>query len=78
MTRKPRNPPKPKRTRRRAAKQDPLDAVIDASARALELRIERKWKPSIRAHLQVILRHGALLKDFKLPDEAEPAPVFEP
>ena len=27
--------------------------------------------------LQVILRHGALVAEFPLPDELEPAPVFK-
>ena len=51
---------------------------IDASARALGLKIEDAWRPAIRAHLQVTLRIGALVTSFALPDEAEPAPVFEP
>jgi hypothetical protein len=66
------------RTHRASKKHDPLDAVIDAAARSLELKIEQAWRPAIRAHLQVTLRHGALVAAFTLPDDAEPAPVFEP
>ena len=32
--------------------------------------------PAVRGHLQVTLRHGALVAAFALPDDAEPAPVF--
>ena len=72
-----------RRSSRRAAKAaeppaaDPLDPMITASARALGLKIEPAWQPEIRAHLAVILRHGARAAEFALPDEAEPAPVFK-
>jgi hypothetical protein len=55
---------------------DPLDDLIDAAARALELPIEPQWKAAVKINLQVTLRHGAFVAEFKLPDEAEPAPVF--
>jgi len=68
-----------RRVAHRASKQlDPLDAVIDATARSLELRIDKTWRPAIRAHLQVTLQHGASVAAFALPDDTEPAPVFEP
>ena len=46
-------------------------------AAALGLPIEPEWKPGIKANLQVTLRVAAMVADFELPDEAEPAPVFE-
>ena len=55
---------------------DPLDDLIDAAARALDLPIEPAWKAAVKTNLQVTLRHGALVAEFKLPDDAEPAPVF--
>jgi Protein of unknown function (DUF4089) len=67
-----------KSTRRTSTKHDPLDAIIDAAARSLELKIDKAWRPAIHAHLQVTLRHGASVAAFALPDDAEPAPVFEP
>ena len=54
-----------------------LDKLIDASAAALALPIDPAWKPAIRANLQVTLRLAATVAEFELPDEAEPAPVFE-
>jgi hypothetical protein len=70
------------RTVRKAAKpatlkRDPLDDFIAAGARALDLKIDNAWVPAVRAHLQVTLRHGALVAGFALPDDAEPAPVFK-
>jgi hypothetical protein len=68
---------RPQRARRTAAKlRDPLDDFIVAAARALDLPAEPKWLPAIRANLRVTLQHGALVAEFELPDEAEPAPVF--
>jgi len=56
---------------------DSLDDYIDAAARALAVPIEPAWKPAVRANLELTLRLAALVAEFPLPDEAEPAPVFE-
>jgi hypothetical protein len=63
--------PKPK-----AAVQSHLDAFIDAAAHALGLPLRPEWRPAVRFNLEVTLRQAALVTDFHLPDEAEPAPVF--
>ena len=55
---------------------DPLDDLIDAAARALDLPIEPEWKAAVKTNLQVTLRHGAYVAELKFPDDAEPAPVF--
>ena len=55
---------------------DPLDELIDAAARVLELPIESEWKAAVKTNLQVTLRHGAHVAEFALRDDAEPAPVF--
>jgi len=54
-----------------------IDNLIEAVAAALALPIEPQWKPGIKSNLQVTLRMAALVAEFELPDEAEPAPVFE-
>jgi 1-carboxybiuret hydrolase subunit AtzG-like len=51
--------------------------LIDAAAGALALPIEPEWKPAIKAHLQVNWRLAQEVASFDLPDELEPAPVFE-
>jgi hypothetical protein len=65
-----------KRLRMPSEQDTSLDVYIDAVAAALGLAIEPEWKPGIKANLQVTLRLAALVADFELPDEAEPAPVF--
>ena len=53
-----------------------LDAFMDASAVVLGLTIEPEWRSAVRANLAVTFRLAKLVRDFELPDEAEPAPVF--
>ena len=53
-----------------------LALLITASARALDLPVDAAWHPAIRFNLEVTLRLAALVADFALPDDAEPAPVF--
>ena len=59
-----------------ATDTDPLDDFIAASARALGLTIGRSGMPAVKANLEVTLKHAALVAEFDLPDDAEPAPVF--
>ena len=56
---------------------DPLDEAIDAYAAALHLPVKSEWKSEVKLQLQVILRHGALVGEFPLPDDIEPEPVFK-
>jgi 1-carboxybiuret hydrolase subunit AtzG-like len=67
---------KPVRTKRRPPSPDPLDALVDASARALGLVLEPEWRPAVKANLEVTLRLAETVTDFPLTDDAEPAPVF--
>jgi hypothetical protein len=53
-----------------------LDPLITASAQALDLPVDPAWHPAIRFNLDVTFRLAALVDDFPLPDDAEPAPVF--
>ena len=55
---------------------DPLDDLIDSAARALDLPVEPEWKQAVKTNLAATLRLGQQVAEFKLPDEAEPAPVF--
>ena len=64
---------------RAAAKTKPensIDAFVAASAQALGLTLDPAWHKSIAFNLGLILRHAALVDEFALPDDAEPAPVF--
>jgi hypothetical protein len=54
-----------------------LEAYIRAAAASLAIPLEDAWMPAIRANLAVSLRLASIVADFELPDESEPAPVFE-
>jgi hypothetical protein len=56
---------------------DTLDTYIDAAAQMLALPVAPEWKPAVRAHLEVALKLAAIVEELELPDEAEPAPLFE-
>ncbi len=64
------------RTAAAAKGPDTVDALVAASAQALSLRIDPAWRASVTRNLQVILKHAALVDQFSLPDDIEPAPVF--
>ncbi|MGH6767648.1 MAG: DUF4089 domain-containing protein [Xanthobacteraceae bacterium] len=57
--------------------EDTLDRFIMAAGEALALPVRPEWLPAVRANLDVTLRFAAMVDEFPLPDEAEPAPVFE-
>ena len=61
----------------KVSKPDALDVFISAAARALNLPTQKAWLPAIKANLQVTLQHATTVGEFKLPDTAEPAPVFK-
>lgn len=53
------------------------DAFIDAVSASLGLEIDAAWKPAVRANLEVTLRLAKLVDEFPLPDEIEPAEIYE-
>jgi len=56
---------------------DPLDNYIDAAATALGLGIEPAWKPAVRTNLDASLKMARMVQEFPLPDEIEPATIYE-
>ena len=56
---------------------DPLEEFIAAAAAALDLPLEPDWHSAIKANLAVTLKHAALVAEFPLADEAEPAPIYK-
>ena len=56
---------------------EPLDDMIDAATQALRIPLDPSWKAEVKSQLQVNLHHGAVVAEFPLPDETEPAPVFK-
>jgi len=79
MPGKAKSTPKARSPARRAAQvgeHDSIDTLIAASAQALRLPIDPAWQAAVRANLQLLLKHAALVEEFLLPDDTEPAPVF--
>ena len=64
-------------TKTKKSARDPLESLIGAAARALDLKIGTAWRPAILANLHMIFSQAALVAEFALPDDAEPAPVFQ-
>jgi hypothetical protein len=56
---------------------DPLDEFIGAAARVLEISLDPEWKPAVKSNLEVTLKHAAVVAEFDLPDDVEPAPIFK-
>ncbi len=56
---------------------DELDALIDAGTAVLGIAVAPEWREQIRLHLAISLRHAAAVEAFPLPDETDPAPVFQ-
>src|ERR1700754_4643237 len=67
---------KPSSKPKAASDHDPIDAFIGAAAHTLSLPIEPSWQPAVKMNLEVILRQAALVTEFPVPDDTEPAPVF--
>jgi hypothetical protein len=66
-----------KAARAAAPKIDPLDSWILAAAPGLGLKVEKSWMAAVRTNLRVTLDQGVMVADYPLPDDAEPAPVFQ-
>jgi hypothetical protein len=62
--------------RRRTKRDDAIETLVAASAQALGLPLDPAWRAAVKFNFQLILRHAALVDEFPLPDDAEPAPVF--
>jgi hypothetical protein len=60
----------------KASQPDTLDTLVTAQTVALNLPIDPSWHGGVKFNLQLILRLGALVDEFALPDDAEPGPVF--
>jgi hypothetical protein len=53
------------------------DTWIAASAALLKLPLDSAWHPAVKANVEVTFKLARLFDEFPLPDEAEPAPVYE-
>jgi 1-carboxybiuret hydrolase subunit AtzG-like len=60
----------------RVKKPDAVGTLAAAASQALALPIEASWRAGVMFNLQLLLKHAALVDQFSLPDETEPAAVF--
>jgi hypothetical protein len=68
---------KSKRTKpSRKTHPDFIDSLVAASAAALHLPTDPAWLAGIKFNLRLVLKHAALVDEFPLPDDEDPAPVF--
>jgi hypothetical protein len=58
-------------------KQTDWENYIETSAKVLGLSLEADWKAAITANLETVFKIAAAVDAFELPDDAEPAPIFE-
>jgi len=54
------------------------EAYVDAAAALIGLPIDPAHRPGVVVNIARIAQMAALVMEFPLPDEAEPAPVFRP
>ncbi|MBC7802208.1 MAG: DUF4089 domain-containing protein [Gemmatimonadaceae bacterium] len=50
---------------------------LTAAAAALGITLDPAWLPAVQFHLELSLQQARLVAEFPLPDEADPAPVFQ-
>ena len=53
------------------------EAYVDAAARLVGLPLDPAHRAGVVLNLERIARMAALVMEFPLPEETEPAPVFE-
>jgi Protein of unknown function (DUF4089) len=56
--------------------KDVLKQQIEAAIASAAFKVEPDWRPGIDAHFEAIARAAALVMDFRIDDELDPAPVF--
>lgn len=54
------------------------DAMIDAMAPVLQLKISDEQRPGVRLNLKTAGKMAALVEQVALEDDVEPAPVYRP
>ncbi len=54
------------------------EAYVDAAARLIGVPLDPAHRPGVIVNVARIAEMAALVMEFPLPDEVEPAPVFRP
>lgn len=54
------------------------EALIDAAAPMLRLKVEPEYRDGVKQNLKTAAKMAALVEEVELDEDAEPAPVFRP
>jgi hypothetical protein len=54
-----------------------FDDYVEISAKVLGFSMKPSWKRAASANMETIFKMAAAIESFELPEELEPAPVFE-
>lgn len=54
------------------------EALIEAMTPLLQLQIDGAYRAGVKQNLKTAAKMAALVEQVKLPDDAEPAPVYRP
>jgi hypothetical protein len=82
---KPARPLRAKKTIKKAAKRTAkkpnrkpgtIGSLVTAAGQSLALPIEASWHAGVAFNLQLLFKHAALIDEFSLSEDIEPAPVF--
>jgi len=57
---------------------DELSAYVDETAKRVGLPLAPEHRPGVIQFTRILLAQAALVTEFPLPDDVEPAPVFRP
>jgi hypothetical protein len=55
-----------------------IEAYVEAAAQLVGLPLDPAHRPGVVLNLERIAQMAALVMEFRLPEETEPAPVYEP
>jgi hypothetical protein len=55
-----------------------IDSYVEVAAQIVGLQLDPAFRPGVALNFARIADMAALFMEFPLPDETEPAPVFEP
>jgi hypothetical protein len=55
-----------------------VEAYVDAAAKLVGLPLGLEHRPGVVLNLERVAQMAALVMSFPLPDETEPAAIFEP
>jgi hypothetical protein len=62
----------------RPKEEEPMKEYVEAAAQAIGLPLDEAHLPGVVLHMERLAAMAALVAEFPLEEEAEPAPVYRP